>query len=154
MSVLDRILSPLPSKVGRFLGSFLRSFGEGLAVLRAPSRHLVAVLGQSFLLWLSVDLTVFLNNRAFGLALPFESSFLIVALLVIGVSVPTPGMVGGYHAAYRIALTRAYGVDPATAAAAAIAGHALSNLPILVLGLILLRGEGLTLSGLVPPPGE
>jgi uncharacterized protein (TIRG00374 family) len=160
LAVLDRILSPFPLGVGRFLLGFLRNFGQGLAVLRAPSWHLLAVFVQSALLWLTVDLSVYMNNRAFGLALPFQSSFLIVALLVIGVSVPTPGMVGGYHAAYRIALTRAFGVDPATAAAAAIAGHALTNLPVLILGMLLLRTEGLTLgrvraiSGETSPSGD
>jgi hypothetical protein len=38
-----------------------------------------------------------------------------------------------------------YGVDRATAAAAGIAAHALTNLPILVFGLALLGREGLSL---------
>jgi uncharacterized protein (TIRG00374 family) len=143
MDLADRVLLLLPFGVGRFLSSFLRSFGEGLAVLRAPAGHLIGLGAQSLLLWLTIDLTVFLNNKAFGLALPFPSSFMIVAVLLIGVSIPTPGMVGGYHEAYRVALTKVYGVDASTAVAAAITGHALSNLPVLVLGLLFLRREGL-----------
>jgi hypothetical protein len=54
-------------------------------------------------------------------------------------------MVGGYHAAYRIALTQVYGVGKTTAVAAGLTGHAVSNLPVLLLGLALIRGEGLTL---------
>jgi hypothetical protein len=156
MAVADRLLLLLPFGLGRFLSSFLRSFGEGLAVLRAPLSHLVGLGVQSLLLWLTIDLTVFLNNRAFGLtAIPFPASFLIVAVLLIGVSIPTPGMVGGYHAAYRVALTQVSGVDAPTAAAAAIAGHALSNLPVLVLGLLLLRTQGLTLGSVrgIADPG-
>jgi hypothetical protein len=33
------------------------------------------------------------------------ASFLIQAMLVIGVAVPTPGAVGSFHEAYRIAVT-------------------------------------------------
>jgi uncharacterized membrane protein YbhN (UPF0104 family) len=154
IAILDRVLSPLPFGIGGHVSSFVVSFGEGLAVLRAPASHLLGLGFQSLLLWLAIDLTVFLNNRAFGLTLPFPSSFFIVAVLLVGVSVPTPGMVGGYHVAYQQALTQVYGVDGATAAAAAITGHALSNLPVFVLGLILLRSEGLTLAELPAGPGE
>src|SRR5207245_1769968 len=40
--------------------------------------------------------------------------------------------------------TQAFGVDKATAAAAAITGHAFSTLPVLRLGLMFLGREGLT----------
>ncbi len=48
---------------------------------------------------------------AFGIDLPFHTTFLIVAFLTVGVAIPTPGMVGGFHAFYLIALTEAFGVD-------------------------------------------
>ena len=66
----------------------------------------------------------------------------MIAFLTVGVAIPTPGMVGGFHAFYLLALTHAFGVPRATAAAAGIACHALSNLPVLVLGLVLPRARG------------
>ena len=63
--------------------------------------------------------------------LPFHATFLLIAFLVVGVAIPTPGMVGGFHAFYLLALSEVFGVPRATAAAAAVAAHALSNLPIL-----------------------
>ena len=39
---------------------------------------------------------------AFGIDMPFSGTFLLQALLVIGVAVPTPGAVGSFHEAYRI----------------------------------------------------
>jgi uncharacterized membrane protein YbhN (UPF0104 family) len=144
MGFFERLFHRLPLGVGRPLTQALRSFGEGLAVLQAPAGHLLAVFAQSLLVWLVIDLTVYLNNRAFGVDLPFHSTFLIIGFLTVGVAVPTPGMVGGYHVAYREALVQSFGVAPETAAAAGIAGHALTNLPVLMLGLLLLRGEGLT----------
>ena len=73
----------------------------------------------------------------------------LIAFLVVGVAIPTPGMVGGFHAFYLLALSEVFGVPRATAAAAAVAAHALSNLPVLVLGLVLLGREGLSLGKVV-----
>jgi len=71
----------------------------------------------------------------------------MLGFLTLGVAVPTPGMVGGFHYAYRVSLTSVFGVDEATAGAAALASHALTNLPVLVLGLVFLGREGLSWGG-------
>jgi uncharacterized protein (TIRG00374 family) len=144
-AVFDRLLARLPETLGRPLSALLRAFGEGLGVLQAPPMHLVAILAQSVLVWLAIGTSIYLNNRAFGIALPLRASFLIMAFLTVGVAVPTPGMVGGFHEAFLLALTQAFGIEKGTAAAAGIAMHALSNLPVLVGGLALLPTEGLTL---------
>ena len=86
-----------------------------------------------------------LNNSAFSLDLPYSTTLLLLAFLVVGVAIPTPGMVGGFHAFYVLALHEVYGVGRETATGAAITAHALANLPILVLGLALLGRERLTL---------
>jgi uncharacterized protein (TIRG00374 family) len=144
MRVADRLLRPFPARFAGAVSRGVRSFGEGLAVLQASPSHLAAIMGQSFVVWLLLALGVYWNNRAFGLDLPFHTAFLILAFLTVGVSIPTPGTVGGFHAFYRAALTQAYGVDNDVAAAAGIASHALSNLPVLLLGLAFLGREGLT----------
>ncbi len=145
MAAFDRILAYLPSRLSGIFSSLLRAFGEGLAVLQAPARHLAIIMGQSVLVWLAIALSIYLNNRAFGIYLPFHACFLIIGFLTVGVAVPTPGMVGGFHEAFLLALTQSFGVDKGTAAAAGITMHALSNLPVLLGGLLLLPGEGLTL---------
>jgi len=145
MALVDGGLAWLPGRFARPLSQGLRSFGAGLAVLQAPPAHLLKIFGQSLLVWFAIALGIWLNNRAFGIELPFHSSFLIIGFLTVGVAVPTPGMVGGFHESYLLALTQAYGVDRHTAAAAGLVLHALSNLPVLVLGLLWLGGEGLTL---------
>lgn len=144
MVLVDRLLSPLPKRLSHPISRAFRAFGDGLAVLQAPAPHLLAIFAQSLLLWFCIDLTMYLNNRAFGLQLPFHSTFLLIGFLTVGVAVPTPGMVGGFHESYLLALTQAFGVDKGTAAAAGITGHAFSNLPVLLLGLMFLGREGLT----------
>ena len=144
MQVADRLLRPFPARFAAAVSRAVRSFGEGLAVLKASPAHLAAIMGQSFVVWLLLAVGIYWNNRAFGLDLPFHTAFLILAFLTVGVSIPTPGTVGGFHAFYRAALTEAYGVDKDVAAAAGIASHALGNLPVLIMGLAFLGREGLT----------
>jgi len=145
VAAFERLLARAPRWLADPVGRALRAFSEGLAVLRAPAPHLFAIFAQSLVIWLLIALGFHLNHLAFGLTLPFQATFLLIAFLTVGVAIPTPGMVGGFHAFYLLALNSVFGVDRATAAAAGIASHALTNLPVLVLGLALLGREGLSL---------
>ena len=146
MRIAERLVRPFPERFAAAISKAVHSFGEGLAVLKASPAHLAAIMGQSLVVWLLLAVGIHWNNRAFGLTLPFHSAFLILAFLTIGVSIPTPGTVGGFHAFYLAALTKAYGVNSDVAAAAGIASHALTNLPVLLLGLAFLGREGLSVS--------
>jgi glycosyltransferase 2 family protein len=150
----DRLLKRLPHWLEAPLGHALRAFSEGLAVLQAPPAHLLAIFGQSLVVWLLIALSFHLNHLAFGLTLPFHAVFLLLAFLTVGVAIPTPGMVGGFHAFYLLCLTEAFGIPKGTAAAAGIAAHALANLPVLAFGLLLLGREGLTLGKVARMAGE
>jgi uncharacterized membrane protein YbhN (UPF0104 family) len=142
---LERLLSLAPRWLAGLLGRLIHSFTDGLAVLKAPLPHLAGIGAQSLLVWLLIALGFHLNHLAFGIDLPFHATFLLVAFLVVGVAIPTPGMVGGFHAAYLVALADVFGVERERAAAAGIVAHALSNLPVLVLGLAFLGRERLSL---------
>jgi uncharacterized protein (TIRG00374 family) len=145
LGLLEKALALLPDWTAGPLRRVVRAFSDGLAVLRAPAGHLAAILAQSFAIWLLIAFGFFLNNSAFSLGLPYQATFLLIAFLTVGVAIPTPGMVGGFHAFYLITLHQVFGVDRATAAAAGITAHAFSFLPILVLGLAYLGREGLSL---------
>lgn len=138
-------LARAPRWLSERAGKILHSFSDGLAVLRAPLPQLALIALQSLAIWLLIGLGFQLNHIAFGIQLPYRATFLLIAFLVVGVAIPTPGMVGGFHAFYLLALAEVFGVEREKAAAAAIAAHALSNLPILVFGLALLGREGLSL---------
>jgi uncharacterized protein (TIRG00374 family) len=149
IGAIEKLLARAPRWLAEPFGRILRAFSSGLAVLRAPLWLLARIALQSLVIWLLIALGFHLNNAAFGIALPFHATFLLMAFLVVGVAIPTPGMVGGFHAFYLLALSEVFGVPRATAAAAAVAAHALSNLPVLVLGLVLLGREGLSLGKVV-----
>jgi glycosyltransferase 2 family protein len=144
LRLLARVLAPLPKWLGEPVHRAVTSFAEGLGVLRSSPAHLAAIGAQSLLVWLCIALSIHCNNLAFGVHLPFVSTFVIIGFLTVGVAIPTPGAVGGFHVMYLLALTQVYGVDRETAAAAGLACHALTNLPVLAAGLLLLPGEGLS----------
>jgi len=135
----------LPQRIAGTVTSLLRTFAEGLAIVRQPVRLAVSIL-LSFPLWLSIATAIWCVSSAFHIALPFMGSFLIMALLVIGVAVPTPGAVGGFHYFYRLGVTAFYGAPNDRAVGAAIVLHAVSFVPVALAGLVFLAQEGLSLT--------
>ncbi len=85
---------------------------------------------------------------AFRFAIPFTGSFLMIALLTLGVAVPTPGAVGGFHEAFRVGATMFYGAPDDAAVGAAIVLHLFSIGPSLLLGLFFAAQEGLNLGSM------
>ena len=126
------------------LRGFLPSRSKTGRTCTIRSLRRLAIFAQSLGLWLLIALSLYLNNLAFGIDLPFRSTLFMLAFLTVGVAIPPPGMVGGFHGAYVAALTRGFEVDYDVAAAAGVVSHALNNLPVLVAGLLLLPREGLT----------
>jgi uncharacterized protein (TIRG00374 family) len=133
----------LPGRLTHKLAEGLLRFAEGLAVVRAPRRLLMALL-LSFPLWIVIALSIWVVIRAFGIGMPFTGSILVMALLVVGVAVPTPGGVGGFEAAIQIGLTSFYAVPNDRAVGTALVLHAVSLLPTVVLGFLFLIQDGLS----------
>jgi uncharacterized membrane protein YbhN (UPF0104 family) len=141
---LERVL---PSTLAGLLARIAEKFARGLGAIRRPSRLLVALL-LSFPLWLSIAVGIWSAAVAFQLAVPFTGSFLILAFLVLGVAVPTPGAVGGFHAAFRYGATAFFGAPDDAAVGAAIVLHLFSIGPSLLLGLVFAAQEGLNIAGM------
>jgi uncharacterized membrane protein YbhN (UPF0104 family) len=141
---LERVV---PSAVAGLVARVAEKFALGLSAIRSPER-LLATLGWSFPLWLSIALGIWAAAEAFRLDVPFTGSFLLMALLTVGVTIPTPGAVGGFHEAFRIGATTFFGAPNDAAVGAAIVLHAMSVGPALVLGLFFAAQEGLNLTGL------
>ena len=144
---LTRLGQVLPSALAGLLGRIGEKFATGLGAIRRPSR-LLGALVWSFPLWLCIGLGIWAVTMAFRLPVPFTGSFLLMALLVIGVAVPTPGAVGGFHEMFRLGLTMFFGVSNTAAVGSAIVLHALSIGPALLLGLLFAGQEGLNLAGM------
>jgi len=144
---MQRLERAVPSTLAGLIGRVAEKFSLGLGVVRRPGRLLVA-LAWSFPLWLSIAAGIWSVAQAFGIAMPFTGSFVLVSLLVIGVAVPTPGAIGGFHAMFRFGATEFFGANNSAAVAAAIVAHLMSQGPSLVLGLVFAAQAGLNLSGM------
>jgi hypothetical protein len=99
-------------------------------------------------LWISIAAAIWAVSIAFAIPVPFTGSWLMLAPLVVGVAVPTPGAVGGFHEAYRLSATSFFGADNNTAVGAAIVLHAISVGPVTLAGLLFIVQDGLKLGGL------
>jgi uncharacterized protein (TIRG00374 family) len=144
---LERLERVVPSTFAGLIARVAEKFARGLGAIRRPRRLFVALI-WSFPLWLSIAAGIWAVAVAFRIAMPFSGSFLIIALLSIGVTIPTPGAVGGFHAAFRYGATAFFGAPDDAAVGAAIVAHVLSQGPSLLLGLIFAAQEGLNLTGM------
>ena len=139
-----RIERVLPARLARAVAGFVETFAQGLAVMRQPGRLAVSLL-LSCPLWMSIAAGIWLTSRAFHMTFGYLGSFLVMTLLVVGVAMPTPGAIGGFHAMYQIAVTKFFGVSTDRAVGAAIVLHAISFVPVTLVGLGFMAREGLSL---------
>lgn len=136
----------LPARVSAVCVRLVAAFGAGFGVLRSP-RALVPALAWSIGVWVSIAVTTWGMALAFGLALPAAGTFAVLMFLAVGVAVPTPGAVGAFHEAVRLAMTTLFGADNDASVAMAVALHAMAFVPVSVGAIYLMAREGLTLSG-------
>ncbi len=137
----------LPAAIAVKLAHLGRTFAEGLAIVRRPQR-LFASFAWSVVMWALISAETWAVSRAFGITMSFTGAYLINALLVVGIAVPTPGGVGGFHEAFRVGVTSFFGADNDAAVAAAIVLHAVSFGPILILAVWAAAVEGLNMGRL------
>jgi len=127
-------------RFGRWGGRAFLSLASGTEALRRP-RLLALVLGYSLLAWLTIAAGAWLGVRASGADVSLAAMMVMLPLLAFGVAVPTPGGAGGYHAAMAFGLQMLFGVPADAAVAAGILMHLAVVLPVIVLGLVLLKTE-------------
>jgi glycosyltransferase 2 family protein len=121
---------------------FFDSFAGSLDIVRRPAA-LAQVLVLTALIWLALQSQFWFVVTALRHPLPFDSSFFVGGVTTIGLAIPTPGGIGGFHKACQIVLTKFYGFDIDSSVAVALLFHAVGTVPVLVTGLLLFAREGL-----------
>jgi uncharacterized protein (TIRG00374 family) len=140
--LVGRLVKLLPVRVRGKAEGIAATFFDGFASLRSGPLFALVVL-SSLAMWLVINLQIYCVLRALHLSLPLSAAYVTVAAAVIGLAVPTPGGIGGYHFAVQSALTGFYGVPLAAASAAAVLAHASSFVPITLLGFALFAMTGM-----------
>ena len=146
-AMFQRLEQVVPSALAGLIARIAEKFATGLGAIRRPGQ-VVATLAASIPLWLCIALGIWAVAKAFRLDVPFAGSFLIIGLLTIGIAIPTPGSVGGFHEAFRLAVTVFYGAPDSAAVGAAIVLHAMSIGSPFFLGVFFAAQEGLSLAGI------
>ena len=146
LGVLEGLVRRLPEAWRERARGAAIAFPKGFAALASP-RLAIAVGGSSLLMWLVINLQIYSVMRAFHIALPFSSSFIVTAAAVLGLAVPTPGGIGSYQAAVQYALMRFYGVPAGPASGVAVLAWAVSFIPITLIGLAALTTRSVRQSG-------
>ena len=138
-------LAQLGARIGPRTARALGGFGEGLSAL-GSARRLAAASLASLAAPLVIAACYGSALRAFGLGdLPAGSSLVLAATVLLAIAVPAgPSSVGVYEAAVTWLLP-ALGATPASAAAFAIATHALGVVTFVLLGTPSLYAVGATL---------
>src|SRR5207302_9040028 len=128
-----------------------RTFLQGFASLKPP-RLLLPVVASSLAMWFVINVQVHCVLRAFGVDRPLTAAYVVTTAAVLGLAVPTPGGVGGYHAAVQFALTDVFHVPLPTATGVALLAHAVSFVPISLIGFLLFALRPVRKGDLDSPP--
>ena len=138
-----RISTWLPKRLrGGWVG-FFNSLSAALEILGRP-RVLWRVLVLTGGIWLCLTGQFILVMYAVGRPLPYLSSFLVTGMTILGIAIPTPGGVGGFHKAAQMALTNFYGFDVNSSVAVAVVFHIVGTAPVVLTGLALFAREGMS----------
>jgi len=106
---------------------------QGLSALQSP-RRLAGVAFWSLVIWLLNALAFWIAFSAFGIPVDLAGALILQGVVVVGISVQfAPGFVGQFEAAI-VASLALYNVPNDIASSYAIAYHAVTFLPIVLLG--------------------
>ena len=137
----------LPERALRSFAHFLRSFGEGLSVIR-DWKGLAGSVVTTLVLW-AINTTIFwlifksVRHRMGHL--PWLAAGLTLFCAALGLLVQLPGVGGGYQVGIILSLHEIFNIKAEPATGASILVWIIQLVPTLALGLVLLIHEGLSI---------
>jgi uncharacterized protein (TIRG00374 family) len=144
VALLTRPIAWIKSSWQEPATNFFNHFLDGLRVLQRPRDLLITTIA-SIAMWYVICWQVRFTLLAFDVDLPLRAAYLLVTMAVIGLAVPTPGGVGGFHKATQVGMTLFFGIGLNEATGIAIAYHAICVVPITIIGLLCLPLLGVNL---------
>lgn len=138
----DRLGKILPQRFRSSWMHFFDTFGETIDLARHKT-VLVKVLLCTAGVWACLTAQFWFATIALERPLPYDASFFVTGVTTVGLAIPTPGGIGGFHKACQLVLTRFYKFDVDSSVAVAVLFHLIGTLPVLIGGLVLFAREGL-----------
>jgi uncharacterized protein (TIRG00374 family) len=144
LSLAYALLRPIPRLRGEALLNSLDSALRGFDVLRSPRRG-VYLAGWSLGVWITAALFILFMMIAFHIEAPPSAAVLVLCVTALGMTVPSsPGYIGVYH--WLVVGTLViFNVGREAALSYAFALHALTFLPLTLLGIFYMMRENYSL---------
>ncbi|HEU4523164.1 MAG TPA: lysylphosphatidylglycerol synthase transmembrane domain-containing protein [Thermoanaerobaculia bacterium] len=130
---------------GRFRDSWMHFFDTFVETLQL-TRHrsaLVKVVLCTAAVWACLTGQFYFTALALRQTLPYDASIFVTGVTTVGLAIPTPGGVGGFHKACQLVLTHFYGFSVDLSVATAVLFHIVGTVPVVTTGLLLFAREGL-----------
>lgn len=144
LSVMRWVMRPLPEKFSGKILELVEEFIQGLKFFHSIG-HMLKFLAWSFIVWLGIIFYYWVAFLAYDIQQPYFLLFPFTFMLMVGASIPTPGMVGGFHYFSKLGLTSLYGVDPNLATSITLVIHSFQVVMTCLIGYVILSREGLSL---------
>jgi uncharacterized protein (TIRG00374 family) len=144
LKVIAFFLKPLSQKWRDTIMGLIDEFIEGLKFFHSVKEVLVYIF-WSLVVWVSITVFYWIWMIASDIRVPFFYVFPYVFLTMVGASIPTPGMVGGFDWFSKYGLTTVYGIDPNRAVGITLVVHAIQLAMTYVVGYGILWKEGISL---------
>ena len=143
-SVIRFLLRPFPERISNKILNIFHEFIQGLKFFHSFG-NLFAYIGLSFVVWLGIIFYYWIFFFAYNISVPYFLLFPYVFLTMVGASIPTPGMVGGFHYFSKLGLTSLFHIGASRAVSMTIVIHAVQLLMTCLLGYGILWKEGISL---------
>ncbi len=144
LNVISSLLKPLPERVSQKILKAFKGFVQGLKFFHSVGNLLVYIM-LSFVVWIGIIFYYWLFFFAYKISVPFFLMCPYVFFVLIGASIPTPGMTGGFHLFSREGLTSLFDIDTNLAVGMTIIVHAAQVIVTCLLGYVILWKEGVSL---------
>lgn len=132
----------LPKRFREPWMKFFDAFAKTLSITERP-RDFFTVIFATVMVWVCLTAQYWLVFIAMHHALPYDATFFVNGVTTIGIAIPTPGGVGGFHKLCQWALTSFYGFDIDSSVALALLMHLVGTVPVVATGVTLFAREGL-----------
>lgn len=119
---------------------FFDSFVETLEITKRK-RLLLKVVLCTIGVWACLTSQFLFATHAVAHPLPVDSSFFVTGVTTVGLAIPTPGGIGGFHKACQLVLTRFYKFNVDSSVAVAVLFHVIGTVPVLVTGVAMFAVE-------------
>jgi uncharacterized protein (TIRG00374 family) len=136
-ALLEPLLKRLPVHLREKIEGMLEGFVEGFQII-GNGKRLLSTVFLSLLIWICSGVAVYSLFHFQRLNLPIMTAFVVLVVLIVGISLPTaPAMIGNFQYACIVALAF-FGIPKADAFVFAMVNYVLGIGMTILLGLVFL----------------